>query len=155
MPFITGTNLDEGAGLFVSDIEEIKLTLGPGTFFPPQRSMTDQDIKEYVVGVTSNRNGSQVAIERVLDGVLNLYSTDPKQGSPYGSGDELFGLPPSYKRVASILGDLAFDGPRRLFLQTAIRQGVKSNSYQFTQPQPAEPALGGTWAPLLSSTLLR
>lgn len=107
--------------------------------------MTEQEIKEYFLGVVSDSNSSQTAIRSVLDRVLNRYPADPKLGSPYGSGDELFGLPPSYKRVASILGDLVFDAPRRLFLQTAERQGVKSYAYQFTQPQLRinEPLLGG------------
>jgi hypothetical protein len=109
--------------------------------------MTDQDIKDYLVGITSDHKDSR-KLEGIIDEALGLYPKDPKAGSPYGTGDELFGLPASYKRVASIIGDLAFDGPRRLFLQTATKQNQKIFAYQFTQSQEAEPVLGGESMPL-------
>ncbi|KAJ2921870.1 hypothetical protein H1R20_g15226, partial [Candolleomyces eurysporus] len=68
--------------------------------------------------------------------VLTLYPEDPSVGSPYGTGVELFGLPASYKRHASIVGDLVFDAPRRMLSVAAAKAGVKSYVYQFTQPQP-------------------
>ena len=40
---------------------------------------------------------------------------DPAQGSPYGTG-ESNQVTPQWKRLASIQGDLVFQGPRRAFL---------------------------------------
>jgi hypothetical protein len=46
--------------------------------------------------------GSEQALEEAVDKVLEFYPDDPRVGSPYGTGDELFGLPSSYKRLSSI-----------------------------------------------------
>lgn len=41
--------------------------------------------------------------------VLQYYPISPAAGSPYGTGDETFGLGAQYKRFASLFGDLAFN----------------------------------------------
>ncbi|KAJ2921867.1 hypothetical protein H1R20_g15225, partial [Candolleomyces eurysporus] len=125
IPFIAGTNLDEG------------------TFFASRESLSNQALKDSLVAVSSPRSGSQAedALGAAFDQVLTLYPEDPAVGSPYGTGNELFGLPPSYKRHASILGDLVFDAPRRMLSEAAAHAGVKSYGYRFTQPQ-SEPSTG-------------
>ncbi|KAJ2920605.1 hypothetical protein H1R20_g16490, partial [Candolleomyces eurysporus] len=106
IPFIAGTNLDEG------------------TSFSSHTSLSDQD-----------------ALSAMLDQVLTLYPEDPSVGSPYGTGNELFGLPASYKRLSSIMGDLVFDAPRRMLSEAAAEARVKSYGYLFTHPQP-DPSSG-------------
>lgn len=55
------------------------------------------------------------ATDAELDNVLTLYSSDPTQGSPYGTGANNT-LSPESKRMAAFLGDLKFHGTRRFFL---------------------------------------
>ncbi|RXW11248.1 hypothetical protein EST38_g14607 [Candolleomyces aberdarensis] len=123
IPFIAGTNLDEG------------------TSFSSRTSLSDQVLKDVLVALSSPRSGSQDALGVALDQVLTLYPEDPSVGSPYGTGDELFGFPASYKRLASIIGDLVFDAPRRMLSEVAAKAGVKTYGYLFTHPQP-DPSSG-------------
>ena len=48
--------------------------------------------------------------------ILRCTVQDVTQGSPYGTGT-LNALTPQFKRIASIQGDLMFQGPRRLLLE--------------------------------------
>ncbi|KAJ2916214.1 hypothetical protein MD484_g4188, partial [Candolleomyces efflorescens] len=125
LPFISGTNLDEG------------------TLFAYQTPTTTQQLQgEFVRAFSPSGNGSAAALETVIARLLELYPEIPSLGSPYGTGDELFGLPASYKRHASILGDLAFDSARRLWAQVAAKAGVKGYGYLFAHPQPQDPPRG-------------
>lgn len=45
---------------------------------------------------------TQQELDNTIDHILTLYPEDPAVGSPYGTGNELFGLPASYKRHSSI-----------------------------------------------------
>ncbi|KAJ2920604.1 hypothetical protein H1R20_g16489, partial [Candolleomyces eurysporus] len=121
IPFIAGTNLDEG------------------TFFASHESLSTQALKDNILAMSSPRSGSDDTLGTAVDQVLMLYPEDPSVGSPYGTGNELFELPPSYKRHASIFGDLVFDAPRRMLSEAAAKAGVKSYSYLFTHPQPQLP----------------
>jgi hypothetical protein len=44
------------------------------------------------------------------------YPEDPAEGSPFGTGDNN-AVTPQFKRIAALIGDYAFQGPRRFFLQ--------------------------------------
>ncbi|KAF6745462.1 triacylglycerol lipase 3 [Ephemerocybe angulata] len=123
LPFIAGTNTDEG------------------TLFSIQQPLTDELLKAILISEYSPAATSIAELTSVADTLLKLYPADPTVGSPYGTGDELFGLPASYKRVASVVGDVNFDAPRRQWARAAAKAGVKSYGYHFTQPQPV-PALG-------------
>ena len=50
-----------------------------------------------------------------MDELLTLYPQDVTQGSPYDTGTQN-ALTPEFKRIASILGDVVFQAPRRFFL---------------------------------------
>ena len=55
-----------------------------------------------------------------------MHLQDVTQGSPYGTGT-LNALTPQFKRIASIQGDITFQGPRRFFLEhLAHKQNVWS-----------------------------
>ncbi|RXW22358.1 hypothetical protein EST38_g3494 [Candolleomyces aberdarensis] len=84
IPFIAGTNLDEG------------------TYFASHDDLSDQALKDNLAAISSPRSGFQDQLGSAIDRVLALYPDVPAVGSPYGTGDELFGLPRSYKRHASI-----------------------------------------------------
>ena len=64
--------------------------------------MTEADFKAMLVGQHSPPTVSQQVLEEVADKLLELYPDDPAVGSPFGTGDELFGLPSSFKRSAAL-----------------------------------------------------
>ncbi|KAF4581408.1 hypothetical protein EYR40_009693 [Pleurotus pulmonarius] len=79
------------------------------------------------------------ATDAELDQILALYPGDITKGSPFDTS--IFNaLTPQYKRVAAILGDAAFQAPRRLFLDhTANTQ----NTWSFLSKRlKASPFLG-------------
>ncbi|KAF9009204.1 alpha/beta-hydrolase [Hymenopellis radicata] len=105
LPFIAGTNLDEGT-----------------SFVPPTINLTEEEEKAFVVA-----NFSPPGLpDKVVDRLFELYPDDPALGSPYNTGNETFGLAKSFKRMASLTGDLSFQSQRRLLSQTAAKAGVKT-----------------------------
>ncbi|KAF8993119.1 extracellular triacylglycerol lipase precursor [Hymenopellis radicata] len=105
LPFIAGTNLDEGT-----------------SFVPPTLNLTEEEEKAFVVA-----NFSPPGLpDKVVDRLFELYPDDPALGSPYNTGNETFGLAKSFKRMASLTGDLSFQSQRRLLSQTAAKAGVKT-----------------------------
>lgn len=62
-----------------------------------------------------------------IDKLLRLYPSDITQGAPFDTG-VLNAFTPQFKRVAAILGDVAFLGPRRFFLQ---QRSGKQNTWSF------------------------
>ena len=77
--------------------------------------------------------------------LLVLYPNDPAQGSPFGTGNETFGLSSEYKRLAAMLGDMSFQAPRREWIGLAAEAGVPTYGYIFTDQNAAatNPSLGG------------
>lgn len=45
------------------------------------------------------------SVARAFDEVMKLYPDDPALGSPFGSGNNTFGLSPVFKRVTAITGN--------------------------------------------------
>ncbi|KAJ2932844.1 hypothetical protein H1R20_g4251, partial [Candolleomyces eurysporus] len=86
LPFIAGTNRDEG------------------TLFANTQPLTEAEFKAMVAGPNVTPGS---VLDSVADKILELYPADPAVGSPYGTGDELFGLPASYKRHASLISHAA------------------------------------------------
>ncbi|KAG2008180.1 carotenoid ester lipase [Coprinopsis cinerea AmutBmut pab1-1] len=128
IPFIAGTTLDEGTSL-------------AGQYRNP--NTTEEALRRYISGMISPLVAPSRAA-RVADRILELYPDVPALGSPYGTGDELWGLPSIYKRASSLQGDMAFDAPRRQWSQAAASHGHRAYGYLFTQPQPGDPAIGVT-----------
>ena len=48
------------------------------------------------------------SIESILTPIFDFYPALASVGSPYNTGEELFGLPSAYKRAASLMGDIFF-----------------------------------------------
>ncbi|KAG7445246.1 esterase 1 [Guyanagaster necrorhizus] len=119
LPFIAGTNLDEGT-----------------LFCPPELNYTNDLLSEML-----NANFSPPTVpQNILNELLALYPDDPSAGSPYNTGNETFGLAPLYKKCAALTGDLMFDSQRRHWIQTASDAGVKVFGYRFTQRLSTVPA---------------
>lgn len=73
---------------------------------------------------------------------------------PFDTGNETFGLDPSFKQFAAIYGDAQFQAPRRFFLRESNKHGnTQTWTYLFEQYTPgAPPYLGCTFS--LSISLL-
>ncbi|KAJ6457783.1 esterase 1 [Mycena vitilis] len=126
LPFIAGTNLDEG------------------TLFTPQTINSTEEINattiaQFVPSVSLPR------LESSVQTVLELYPDDPALGSPFNTGNNTFGLSSQYKRASAIDGDISFHSQRRFWIETAANASVPTFGYLFTQPQlptVVPPALG-------------
>ncbi|CAE6501471.1 unnamed protein product [Rhizoctonia solani] len=106
IPFVCGTNLDEGT-IF---------TTNPATTEEVVSFLTTQ-LPGLTFGITNKTTVNQL---------LKYYLADPSAGLPYNMGNDTFSKAPQYKRAASVIGDLVFDAPRRDFLQVATKLGVSA-----------------------------
>ncbi|OCH90088.1 carotenoid ester lipase precursor [Obba rivulosa] len=100
VPYVNGNCDDEGTEfVFASNIENVSEVIS---------SINGS----YLKGITTSE----------VTQILDLYSSNVTLGSPYGTGTNDV-LTPEYKRMASIVGDLDFHGPRRSLLeQTSHKQ---------------------------------
>jgi carboxylesterase type B len=127
LPFIAGTNLDEGT-IFTPKFlnsEELVHESIIANFTPPVSGVSAQDL------------------EAAAEKLLQLYPNDPSLGSPFGTGNQTFGLSPVFKQAAALNGDISFQSQRRFWIQTASKAGVKTFGYLFTQPQPSVSPVNG------------
>lgn len=139
IPFIAGTNLDEGEGRWSLEYREHFFDSGsfmhPGTLFIPSTiSSTQQDLLS-ALQARVPMAGSSKAKSSVYGHLLRLYPDDPVLGSPFGTGNETFGLAPQFKRAAAIVGDVWFGALRRAWINAASSRSVKTYGYLFTEPQ--------------------
>ena len=87
-------------------------------------SSTDAQFREYISEVfLSDVNSTDV------DRVLQLYPSDPAAGSPFDTGDANV-VTPEYKRISAFIGDIVFQAPRRLLMQS--RSG-KQDTWSFCE----------------------
>ncbi|KIR80323.1 hypothetical protein I306_02664 [Cryptococcus gattii EJB2] len=122
-PFITGNNKDEGTGFIPTSIN--------GTLY----GLNIIDLAEPID--PSNET---------LAELIALYPNDPSLGSPFGTGNETFGLDSSFKQFAALYGDGQFQSLRRYFLQQANQYGNSQTwTYQFEQLTPGAPGYLGSY----------
>ncbi|KAF8181104.1 esterase 1 [Pholiota molesta] len=112
LPTLIGSNLDEG------------------TLFTPQGTDSPDQITELFMNTTTP---SEIQIEK-------LYPDTPALGSPFGTGNDTFGLNGEFKRFAAVDGDFLFQTARRTFTQDASAAGVNIFAYLFTDPDAVVPA---------------
>ncbi|KAH9916610.1 extracellular triacylglycerol lipase precursor [Epithele typhae] len=127
IPFIAGTNLDDG------------------TDFTPHTLNSTTDLEEFLfVANLPFTTTPPETFEADVAELLVLYPDNPALGSPFGSGNNTFGAGLEYKRGAALLGDVAFQEPRRTWIQTASGFGVPTFGYLFTDQNAAlaNPSLG-------------
>ncbi|TBU28362.1 extracellular triacylglycerol lipase precursor [Dichomitus squalens] len=127
IPFIAGTVLDEG------------------TDFVPQSISSEQELIEFLVISDNPFNPTlSTKFQQDIATLLQLYPDIPALGSPFGTGNETFGLSSEYKRASALLGDASFQAPRREWIQTAAAAGVTTYGYIFTDQHAAaaDPAAG-------------
>jgi len=81
--------------------------------------------------------------EAQMDELLKVYPQNVTRGSPYYTGTQN-ALTPEFKRLASILGDLVFQSPRRFFLNAV---SDKQNSWSYLSKRlKSLPVLGSVHA---------
>ncbi|KAH6906711.1 triacylglycerol lipase 3 [Coprinopsis sp. MPI-PUGE-AT-0042] len=131
IPFIAGADLDEGTG-------------HAGHARDP--SFTEADLKSSITAQYLSTTNNATGLEKLADGLLKLYPDVPALGSPYRTGNELFGLTPIYKRTSAIEGDITFAFPLRHWMQAAAKHGVKQYGYLFSHAKAGtfenDPAYG-------------
>lgn len=74
---------------------------------------------------------------------MDLYPDNPALGSPFGTGNDTFGLSPEFKRVAAIEGDMLFTAKRRELVGLYADNHLPAFAYLFTEPQPELPPFDG------------
>lgn len=120
VPFIAGTNLDEGTMFTITTVN------------------SDSSILTALTGQVGTLQSVNTPFESVQGLFLNMlvsaYPDDPSQGSPYNTGNATFGLSPFYKKAASIVGDSSFQATRRAWISAAASNGVTTYGYMFTEP---------------------
>ncbi|PSR79565.1 hypothetical protein PHLCEN_2v6976 [Hermanssonia centrifuga] len=106
IPFVSGDCDDEGTLFSLTTLDVT----------------TEEQLRDYITSTYL-----PAASSSDLDKLLTLYPADITQGSPYDTGI-LNALSPQFKRLASLQGDLVFQGARRFFLQ---QQSDKQNTWSF------------------------
>ncbi|OJT12974.1 Lipase 4 [Trametes pubescens] len=122
VPFVSGDCDDEGT-LFSLSTTNVT---------------TDTDLRNYI-----HSNYLPQASSSDLDQLLKLYPQDITQGSPFNTGI-LNALTPQFKRLAAMQGDLVFQAPRRLLLQS--RSGKQPMWSFLNKRLKGLPALGSAHA---------
>ncbi|KAL1744407.1 Alpha/Beta hydrolase protein [Schizophyllum fasciatum] len=143
LPTISGTVLDEGT-LFIPELDA---------------SFTTENIIDFLVAnFTSSLVDPDDLLQRISE-LVSLYPEDPSAGSPFGTGNETFGLHPGFKRLAALVGDISFDSLRREWVQTSTAVGTPAYGFLFTehanyQAGEAPPLFGGELTPLQFSPVV-
>lgn len=84
LPTLLGSNLDEGA------------------LFTPQSINTTAAIQSSLISMFTPSIVSSQKLGRTIESALYLYPDVPALGSPFGTGNDTFGLSRQYKRYAAI-----------------------------------------------------
>ncbi|KAF9497593.1 lipase [Pleurotus eryngii] len=124
LPFIAGTVLDEG------------------TTFTPKFITTEDQIRQSIIANFTPSPFGPAVLAKSAETILQLYPDVPALGSPFGTGNETFGLSSQYKRAAAIFGDVSFQSQRRFWIQTLSKAGLKTFGYLFADPQSSDPVNG-------------
>ncbi|OBZ66926.1 Lipase 4 [Grifola frondosa] len=117
IPFIAGDTRDEGT-LF--SLANLNVT-------------TDEEFEVYIQQVYY-ADTSLAALAPLFE----AYPSDPAVGSPYGMGNAS-AFTPEYKRMASLQGDLFFQGPRRFLLD---QRSAKQPTWSFISDRNVSAGLG-------------
>ncbi|KAL0569134.1 hypothetical protein V5O48_012835 [Marasmius crinis-equi] len=110
--------------------------LDEGTFMLSQSSQNksgEDYIRDWVKSFPHREDELEKA-QQTADRVLEAYLDIPALGSPFGSGNNTFGLWEGYKRAAAVVGDAIFQSHRRVLLgQLAQRPEGQAYSFIFAE----------------------
>ncbi|KAI1107654.1 alpha/beta-hydrolase [Jackrogersella minutella] len=118
------------AGRFANIPHLYGTTSDDGTDNAPIGINTDTDLKDFLLYDTGFNFPAAT-----VDHILELYPDDPAQGIPMNTGAERFAEEGwQYKRVAAIVGDVFYQGPRRYDVQHYVKS-APTYTYRFnTRP---------------------
>ncbi|KAK7455774.1 hypothetical protein VKT23_010806 [Stygiomarasmius scandens] len=132
--------------------------LDEGTLITPQTINSSQSIQDLILSTPpsppnaspAEREAQLERLETILKQILKLYPNDPPLGSPFGTGNDTFGLNPEYKRYAAVASDLIYQSYRRYMInEQLLKTEIPVFSYLFTDPDavPVPDFVSGTPAP--------
>ena len=104
LPFIAGTNLDEGS--YTVNLKCNTFYNSPsflGTIFSSHNFLTTADINATIIANYSPPIVNPSVLQDTANTLLELYPDIPALGSPFNTGNETFGLPTGYKREAALV----------------------------------------------------
>ncbi|BEJ09791.1 hypothetical protein CcaverHIS641_0607060 [Cutaneotrichosporon cavernicola] len=114
IPYIAGDTRDEGTWIIPTSVNSSEQIMSLFHLFFP----IDQD---------------PAIIQRIFDKYPNV----PEKGSPFGTGNETFGMNPAFKQGSAIAGDMVFHSRRRKFLRRSNDYGNNQTwTYEFRGPTP-------------------
>ncbi|KAF9269879.1 esterase 1 [Marasmius fiardii PR-910] len=124
-PVLIGSNLDEA----------------------PTNVSSDDSIRDFIESVSRRPPGKAKEIARIVQEAIDLYPDIPSLGSPFGTGNNTFGLSDGYKRSAAI-GKLSKipNATAYSYLFTDSNEGVVTVPREFITGTPALGSLGVTHA---------
>ena len=73
-----------------------------GTFFTPEGITSEEQLVEFLFADDQPFGMAPRSFEEDVARLLELYPDVPALGSPYGTGNETFGLSGEYKRLAAL-----------------------------------------------------
>lgn len=113
--------------------------------------------------------GTAAQNDEAIKKLIQLYPDNPALGSPFGTGNETFGLSPGFKRYAAMReylstlleprqgsdlkmaeGDIMFQSQNKHFREVSVNAGVPVYAYKFADPQNTAQN-GGTSSPISCS----
>ncbi|ESK89884.1 extracellular triacylglycerol lipase precursor [Moniliophthora roreri MCA 2997] len=116
IPVIYGDNLDEG------------------TLLAPQNITGPDDTRQGLFDIFTPSPAGDKALRHAIAELMNIYPDDPRFGSPFGTGNQTFGLNPEYKHYAALVGDLTVHAERRLFARKMNEASAPMYGYLFSDP---------------------
>lgn len=105
-----------------------------GIFFAQRTTASTNDVARIVRGMFPF---ALEAVNRLIDPLFKLYPNDGVSGSPYhvAAGD-LGNMTTAYKMAASIVGDIIWQAPRRLLLETQLKLEVPFPQWSYIYSTP-------------------
>ena len=73
-----------------------------GTALTPRHIDSEEEVYEHILAKVSPPMVAPPLVDDVVKIILRLYPNTPALGSPFGTGDETFGLSSVYKQTAAI-----------------------------------------------------
>jgi carboxylesterase type B len=111
LPFISGTNLDEGKLPRGSKTKIENNAATTGTLFIPTTINSEQQVHDFIIANFSPPIVQPSALQSTADRLLQLYPDVPALGSPFNTGNDTFGLSPEFKRASALSTTSSFPPP--------------------------------------------
>ena len=125
-------------------LRTVSINYTKGTIFVPTTFNSTQLLETWLTSNFSSNAVTQNEFNADVAELLKLYPDITALGSPFGTGNETFGLSSQFKRASAMYGDILFQSLRRNQTQVLSEHGVTVFAYMFTDPQPSiQPVFGG------------